>query len=427
MNSKILLSGIVLKFVLLTSSIIQLGLLVRNFDEIQLAIFFIFLGVYSIFNICEIGAGTSIVSLSQLDPTNSSKHFIRGLMIYSKFISVFIIFSFIFLITPIFSSFEGKWLINLPKSDWRGEGLLLTIFSLIIARVTTSLIHRFCWAIGHGYFSNLAQILTSSALTVSMFLYTNNTQLTNLQTICLIYYGIPITIDLIIILKFIKLINFKIAIEKNFSDWNNQLKESVRFLGVAAVGVVAFKLDGTTVAFLLSAKHVVMITVVWRIYSVVPNLLDFLSKSFWSRFSEAIRLKDRNLARKSLMQYYKIVFSVSLFAGITIFMFLDKILLILDDSSFRSESVPTLLNISSLLLAIAMAVSGPTSMYMNAAMLGKDLFKVSVVLTLLNLFLSVLLTYLLGVAGPILGSAVSLATFGIYANHKIAIRHIAQL
>jgi len=66
-------------------------------------------------------------------------------------------------------------------------------------------------------------------------------------------------------------------------------------------------------------------------------------------------------------------------------------------------------------------------MYLNAAMQGNDLFKVSVYLTVLNLILSFLLTYFLGVAGPILGSAISIGIFGIYANHKIVIRHMKQL
>jgi O-antigen/teichoic acid export membrane protein len=420
-------SGIVLKFVLLTSSIIQLGLLVRNFDEVQAAVFFISLGVYSIFNICEIGAGTSIVSLSQLYPASASKYLVRGLQIYLRFMSIFIAFGFVFFVTPLSDSFNDNWLVGLPDSDWHGRSLLFTLFSLILVRVSTSLVHRFCWANGHGYLSNLALILTSIALTISMYLYATSTYQPNLQTLCLIYYGIPITVDVIIIFKFLKVLNLKVANEENDSDWNFQLRESIRFMGVAAIGVVAFKLDGTTVAFLLTAKHVILITVVWRVYSVVPNLLDFLSKPFWSKFSEAIRLRDRDLARNCLVRYYKIVLSVSLIASMPISIFIDEILFLLDGSSFRSGSVPLLLNISSLLLAIAMAVSGPTSMYLNAAMLGNDLFKVSVILTALNLFLSVLLTYSLGVAGPILGSAISIGVFGIYANHKIAIRHMKQL
>lgn len=421
------MSGIALKIILLASSIIQLGVLVRNFDEVQVAVFFISLGIYSIFNICEIGAGTALVSLSQLDPLNANKHLVRGLQIYLRFISIFIAFGFVFFVTSLSDSFNGKWLDDLPDSDWNGRLLLFTIFSLILVRVSTSLVHRFCWANGHGYLSNLALILNSVALTISIYLYATSTYLPNLQTLCVIYYGVPIVVDVIMILKFLKVLNLKVASEEKDSDWNFQLRESIKFMGVAAIGVVAFRLDGTTVAFLLTAKHVILITVVWRVYSLVPNLLDFLSKPFWSKFSEAIRLRDRDLARNYLVRYYKIVLTVSVIASIPITIFIDEILFLLDESSFRTGSVPLLLKISSLLLAIAMAVSGPTSMYLNAAMLGNDLFRVSVFLTALNLSLSILLTYFLGVAGPILGSVISIGVFGLYANHKIAIRHMKQL
>lgn len=421
------MSGIVLKFVLLASSMIQLGLLVRYFDDNQVAVFFISLGVYSIFNIPEIGAGTSIVSLSQLYPAKARKYLVQGLQIYLRFISIFIALGIVFFVTPLSDYFDGKWLLDLPDSDWNGKSLLFSLFALILVRVSTSLVHRFCWANGHGYLSNLALILTSIALTISIYLYAISTYVPNLQTLCLIYYGIPIAVDVIIIFRFLKLLNFRVTNQENDSDWNYQLRESIRFMGVAAIGVVAFKLDGTTVAVLLSAKQVILITVVWRVYSVVPNLLDFLSKPYWSKFSEAIRLRDRVLARDYLMRYYKIVLSVSLITNLIIYVFIDKILLLLDESSFKPGSVPLLLNTASLLLAIAMAISGPTSMYLNAAMLGNDLFKVSVYITALNLILSFILTFFLGVAGPILGSAISIGVFGIYANHKIVIRHMKQL
>lgn len=421
------MSGIVLKFVLLASSMIQLGLLVRYFDDNQVAVFFISLGIYSIFNIPEIGAGTSIVSLSQLYPAKARKYLAQGLQIYLRFISIFIALGFVFFVTPLSDYVSGKWLLDLPDSDWNGKSLLFSLFALILVRVSTSLVHRFCWANGHGYLSNLALILTSIALTISIYLYASSTYVPNLQTLCLIYYGIPIAVDVIIIFRFLKLLNFRVTNQENDSDWNYQLRESIRFMGVAAIGVVAFKLDGTTVAVLLSAKQVILITVVWRVYSVVPNLLDFLSKPYWSKFSEAIRLRDRVLARDYLMRYYKIVLSVSLITNLIIYVFIDKILLLLDESSFKPGSVPLLLNTASLLLAIAMAISGPTSMYLNAAMLGNDLFKVSVYITALNLILSFILTFFLGVAGPILGSAISIGVFGIYANHKIVIRHMKQL
>ena len=51
MNSKVLVSGAILKIILLISSVVQLSLIVRHFSEVQLAVFFIFLGV--IFYTCR--------------------------------------------------------------------------------------------------------------------------------------------------------------------------------------------------------------------------------------------------------------------------------------------------------------------------------------------------------------------------------------
>lgn len=169
---------------------------------------------------------------------------------------------------------------------------------------------------------------------------------------------------------------------------------------------VAFQTDNIVIARLLGAAEVTQYAIPMKLFMTIPLLASFVLSPLWPAYREAVTRGDQQWVRKTFFRSLR--FSTAL--GLP----LSAALVVVSPPILRAWVGSGIAPSPSLLLAMAAwssvnCIAGAFMMYLNG--INAMRFQVITSLTMMgaNLALSILLTRLIGIPGPALGSAISVA------------------
>lgn len=191
-------------------------------------------------------------------------------------------------------------------------------------------------------------------------------------------------------------------------------------LGVASA--VAYQTDALVISHILGPADVTTYNIALRLF-VIPGLaMSFVLAPLWPAFSDAFARHDVPWAQRTLRRAVLWGAAVNLPGALLLVLFGQELVRLWVGSEV---SMPSLLLVSFGLWVALNAVGGPLAMLLNGAHVVRFQVVCAVAMAVTNLVLSITLTHWLGVAGPVLGSAIS-QTVCILVPSLIYIRRMWQ-
>jgi O-antigen/teichoic acid export membrane protein len=172
--------------------------------------------------------------------------------------------------------------------------------------------------------------------------------------------------------------------------------------------VVAFQTDNIVIARILGPDAVTQYAIPMRLFLTIPLLASFVLSPLWPAYREALTRGDERWVRRTFFR--------SLGFSAALGLFLSAALVVIGPLILRAWVGGGIAPSLSFLLAMAAwttvnCIYGAFMMYLNGIKAMR--FQVITSLTMMsaNLALSIVLTHLIGIPGPALGSAISVAVF----------------
>ncbi len=179
----------------------------------------------------------------------------------------------------------------------------------------------------------------------------------------------------------------------------------VLFLLLGVAGAVAYQTDALVISHVLGPSDVTTYSLALRLFAIPGLAVSFVLAPLWPAFGDAFARRDVAWVRQTLRR--AIVWGAAVnIPGALLLVLLGQWLVDLWVGE-GEVAVPTLLLVSFALWTVLNTVSGPLAMLLNGAHVVRFQVICAIAMAVLNLPLSIVLTEWLGVAGPILGSAIA--------------------
>ncbi len=179
----------------------------------------------------------------------------------------------------------------------------------------------------------------------------------------------------------------------------------VLFLLLGVAGAVAYQTDALVISHVLAPADVTTYSLALRLFAIPGLAVSFVLAPLWPAFSDAFARDDYVWIRRSVRR------AVLWGAGVNIPAALVLVLLgqrLVDLWVGPGEvAMPSMLLLSFGLWTAINTISGPLAMLLNGAHVVRFQVVCAISMALVNLPLSIVLTQWVGVAGPILGSAIA--------------------
>jgi O-antigen/teichoic acid export membrane protein len=179
----------------------------------------------------------------------------------------------------------------------------------------------------------------------------------------------------------------------------------VLFLLLGVAGAVAYQTDALVISHVLSPADVTTYSLALRLFAIPGLAVSFVLAPLWPAFGDAFARHDLPWVRQTLRRAITWGAAVNI-PGALLLVLLGQWLVDLWVGPGEVE-MPTLLLVSFGIWTVLNTVSGPLAMLLNGAHVVRFQVVCAVAMAVVNLPLSIVLTQWLGVAGPILGSAIA--------------------
>jgi O-antigen/teichoic acid export membrane protein len=193
------------------------------------------------------------------------------------------------------------------------------------------------------------------------------------------------------------------------------------FLVLGVAGAVAYQTDALVISHILGPADVTTYNIALRLF-VIPGLaMSFVLAPLWPAFSDAFARHDMAWVRQTMRRALIWGAAVNLPIAVLLVLF-GRPLVDLWLGSSKVE-LPWLLLVSFGLWTALNALSGPFAMLFNGAHVVRFQVVCAMAMAVTNVVLSIMLTRWLGVAGPVLGSAIA-QTVCILIPYSIYLRKL---
>jgi O-antigen/teichoic acid export membrane protein len=179
----------------------------------------------------------------------------------------------------------------------------------------------------------------------------------------------------------------------------------VLFLLLGVAGAVAYQTDALVISHVLAPADVTTYSLALRMFAIPGLAVSFVLAPLWPAFGDAFARRDDAWVRKTLRRAVTWGAAVNIPGALLLVLFGQGLV---DLWVGQGEvEMPTLLLVSFGLWTVINTVSGPLAMLLNGAHVVRFQVVCAVAMAVVNLPLSIVLTEWLGIAGPVLGSAIA--------------------
>lgn len=290
--SKNIIGSFGLKFFGMLTSLLTLPAYLNYFqDKSILGSWFAILSILNWVLTFDLGVGNGmrnyiVKSLEKNDFTKAKRY------ISSSYFSIGVL-SIIFLIIGVFCIININWneTLNISRivlsNNILTDAILITFFGIIL-QLNTKLISSILHAIHLSAISNL--LLFLSNLFILIFLYSSNSENSNLITVSWIYvfsFNFPLILATIFVFKY-KLVDCRPNIKYiSISDIKEVLNLGIVFLLIQLSLLFIHSTNQLLISNYFSSKEVVDYQVYYRIFSILTVLFTLITVPLWSSVSKA--------------------------------------------------------------------------------------------------------------------------------------------
>ena len=400
---------LILRILLLITSLLQLRLLSDSLTLYSFSLFFLLSSFASLYSILETGPGTFLL-------TRTAQVDISERLVYFYLLSKMQIFKSLKLNSCLVPVMFLSHLVITNGTNVVGNALknnfiiLLIIVSIASVRSFSSFIHRFLWGSERGaqsmFLLNICNLFTILAI---FFLSRFSFQLQQTLILVLVFL-IPLTLELMY-LQYYGLLSISpkfdpVLVRKIRNDITSSKYSISGGSLVAILGAIGFKLDSLIVGIFCSPNEVVNLGTVTRIFGVIVNMLDVAAKKWWVFLANNIYHSDLSQIYKYLRRAYLRV----LIYGITTI--LTTVILFKPIAGFiigdLATSIPLSLIVAGGCLALLNCLAGPGAMLISAASLSHKTLLLQALSSIINVALSIILIANIGPVGSPLASSLTL-------------------
>ncbi len=186
------------------------------------------------------------------------------------------------------------------------------------------------------------------------------------------------------------------------------LKIGLLFLGLQIAGALAYQSDSIVVAQVMGADQVAQYAVPMKLFSFVPTILGLMLMPLWPAYGESIARGDVAWVRKTLRRSLVLGTAVNVPTAIALVLVGSPIIQLWAGP----EVTPSFLLLIGLgLWVVANSFGGPLAALLNGANVVRFQVICSSLMAVVNLIISILLTYRIGVAGVVFGTVIAQIVF----------------
>jgi len=285
------------------------------------------------------------------------------------------------------------------------ETSVALFFILCLLGIPINLIHRIQMGLQKTYLTNLWLTL-GNIFSIIGVIYCYFYQ-KGLPILVFVLVGFPLIASILNIIIFtifnkklipnLKLLNFKLS--------KKIIKLGFLFFVLQLVSSIAYQSDSIVVAQILGADQVPQYAVPYKLFSLVPMIMNFILLPLWPAYGEAKSRGDHlwvlNTFKKSVRISLIICIPISFF----LFLFGRKIIILWAGENINPSIL--LIFLLSIWMLLKTIIGGPISMFFNGLSIVKFQVITNSIMAVINLLLSIYFVHQIGVSGVILGSIIS--------------------
>lgn len=387
----------------IVAQVISIPLITSNYNSTDLSIWLLISTIYGLFMSLDLGFGSHVINKS-IDICEKSgfaglyllfKKISRVLAIWmlaliGLFVAVqVLVINKILSISPAYANFIGA-----------DVTVLVGIFALLVLFTTLG---NIAYGIAKGYLIGLYQTVSQIVFMGSIFIGASS-EIKIVELAVVAYGGMALISSVLVLNILFKLKPWQLVETK--SSASPKLKESAPFFTMQLTNAAAYNLDSIFIAKMVGIDSVSEYLLTQKIFLLTSVTLSSVLSATWPLYRE--ELSRSGLGRIKELYHGKLKYAV-LFAtasSILTYIIIDPLFDLWTNGKVEPNNV---LTVCFAAWTVLNAVGGSQAMLMNGTGQIAIQAKYTIISSLINLSLTILLTHFYGVYGPILASIITVS------------------
>ena len=181
-------------------------------------------------------------------------------------------------------------------------------------------------------------------------------------------------------------------------------RRGAAFSAIAIAGVVGYQTDTLIVARLLGPSDVAVLSVALKLFLIAPTLLSFFLTPLWPAYREALAAGDVVWVRATFRRSLSMGFLATAVPAVVLLFIAGPLV---QAWVGRDIEIPSSLLVGLAMWTTMMGISGPVAMLLNGIDALNLQARLAVSMAAVNLCLGIVLTWKIGLAGPVFASVIA--------------------